>query len=125
MERAEVLTACPDRPSTQPGCPQPQDRDLDEVLDDEDACPDHPGLASSDSAQNGCPQRKDRDGDGVFDTQDACPDSAGVATGDARDGCPPDRDGDGIFDADDACPDAAGFVQTDRKLHGCTVPHAQ
>jgi len=125
MERAEVLRACPDRPSTQPGCPQPQDRDLDEVLDDDDACPDHPGIASSDSAQNGCPQRKDRDGDGVFDTLDACPDSAGVATGDARDGCPPDRDGDGIFDADDACPDAAGFVQTDRKLHGCTAAQPQ
>lgn len=104
------------------GCQQPQDRDVDGVLDDDDTCPDHPGVASSDSARNGCPQRKDRDRDGVFDTNDACPDVAGLATGDARDGCPPDRDADGIFDADDACPDIAGYVNAARAQHGCRAP---
>lgn len=118
-EVLEALDACSERTS---GCPLKQDRDLDAILDDDDACPDHPGIPSSDSARNGCPQRKDRDHDGVFDTLDACPDVAGLATGDARDGCPPDRDGDGIFDADDACPDAPGYVQADRALHGCTAP---
>jgi len=120
IERAEVEEA-PGACSS--GCREAQDRDLDAIMDDDDACPDHPGVSSSDSTRNGCPQRKDRDRDGVFDTLDACPDVAGLATGDARDGCPPDRDNDGIFDADDACPDAPGFVQADRALHGCVVPH--
>jgi hypothetical protein len=113
----QVVDTCPEGD----GCPPLQDRDLDDIADDDDACPDHPGVASPECARNGCPPRKDSDGDGVFDTADACPDIAGLATGDARDGCPPDRDGDGIFDAIDACPDAPGFVQTDRAFHGCTL----
>ncbi|HEY2514109.1 MAG TPA: hypothetical protein VGI39_24750, partial [Polyangiaceae bacterium] len=37
-----------------PGMPPP-DRDHDGILDEVDACPDLPGLASSDPAKNGCP----------------------------------------------------------------------
>lgn len=112
------LDVCLD-PEDGAACSRAQDRDLDEIPDVDDACPDHPGVPSSDSARNGCPPRRDRDRDGVFDTEDACPDVAGIASGDDRDGCPPDRDRDGIFDADDACPDEPGYVQTERALHGC------
>jgi outer membrane protein OmpA-like peptidoglycan-associated protein len=95
-----------------------RDRDGDAIPDDEDACPDVPGLRSSDPAKNGCPP--DRDGDGVPDVDDACPDVKGVATSNPKtNGCPPDRDGDGIPDAVDACPAVAGIATSDPKTNGC------
>jgi OmpA-OmpF porin, OOP family len=99
----------------------PGDRDKDGVLDDKDACPDQPGIKTSDPETNGCPS--DRDKDGIIDAEDACPDEAGVPTKDPKtNGCPPpppDRDGDGIADADDACPDQAGVKTDDPKTNGC------
>ena len=78
-----------------------QDRDGDGIPDDEDACPDTPGIATNDPSTNGCP---DTDGDGIFDKDDACPTEFGLAE---FQGCP-DTDGDGIPDKDDACPTVKG-----------------
>ena len=78
-----------------------QDRDNDGIADDEDACPDTPGIATNDPSTNGCP---DTDGDGIFDKDDACPNEPGLAE---FQGCP-DTDGDGIPDKDDACPTVKG-----------------
>ena len=95
------------------------DRDQDTVYDDEDACPDVPGVRTSDPKTNGCPP-PDRDGDGIPDSDDACPDVPGVKSSDpAKNGCPPDRDGDGIRDPDDACPDVPGVHTDDPKTNGC------
>jgi OmpA-OmpF porin, OOP family len=74
-----------------------RDADGDGVLDEVDACPMLPGLAST----KGCP---DMDGDGISDKVDKCPREKGVSY---LDGCP-DRDGDGVADAFDNCPDVAG-----------------
>ncbi len=88
-----------------------QDRDNDGIPDDEDACPDTPGIATGDPATNGCP---DTDGDGIFDKDDACPTEFGLAE---FQGCP-DTDGDGVPDKDDACPTVAGPVEN----NGCPWP---
>ena len=60
-----------------------RDRDQDNILDDDDACPDEPGVNEDDPAKNGCPIR-DRDEDGILDEEDACPDLPGLASADAR-----------------------------------------
>ncbi|MDR6299863.1 OmpA family protein [Mesonia maritima] len=80
------------------------DTDGDGIYDDEDECPETPGLAEF----NGCP---DSDGDGIPDKEDACPDQAGPAE---FNGCP-DTDGDGIADPDDDCPTVAGL----ESMNGC------
>lgn len=80
------------------------DTDGDGIYDDEDACPETPGLIEF----NGCP---DSDGDGIEDQKDACPNEAGLAE---FMGCP-DTDGDGIADKDDACPKTPGL----KSLKGC------
>jgi outer membrane protein OmpA-like peptidoglycan-associated protein len=98
--------------------PERPDRDGDGVFDDEDACPDDPGVRTDDPKTNGCPP--DRDKDGVPDAKDACPDTPGVKTDDPKtNGCPPDRDKDGIPDAEDACPDEPGVKTADPKTNGC------
>ncbi len=108
----------------EPIAPPRGDRDLDGVFDDEDACPDVPGIRTNDPKTNGCP-RPDRDGDAVFDDEDVCPDVPGIRTNDPKtNGCPrADRDGDTVFDDEDACPDLAGVRTTDPKTNGC--PEAQ
>jgi outer membrane protein OmpA-like peptidoglycan-associated protein/opacity protein-like surface antigen len=80
------------------------DTDGDGIYDDEDECPEEPGLAEF----NGCP---DSDGDGIPNKDDACPDQAGPAE---FNGCP-DSDGDGIADPQDECPNVAG----EKSLNGC------
>jgi OOP family OmpA-OmpF porin len=96
------------------------DRDRDSVYDDEDACPDVPGIRTADPKTNGCPQG-DRDHDSIFDDEDACPDVPGIRTADPKtNGCPrSDRDHDGIFDDEDACPDVPGIRTGDPKTNGC------
>jgi outer membrane protein OmpA-like peptidoglycan-associated protein len=100
-------------------CPSvPEDRDQDGILDDDDACPDVPGVASADPRKNGCPP--DRDRDGIIDRDDACPDIPGIESDDPRkNGCPSDRDNDHIFDRDDACPDEPGVATDDPNTNGC------
>jgi len=97
---------CPETPGLPEfnGCP---DTDGDGIEDRKDACPNTPGLAEF----NGCP---DTDGDGIPDPQDACPTVAGIAS---LNGCP-DADGDGITDAEDACPNEAGPAAN----NGCPWP---
>lgn len=86
---------------------QLRDRDNDGLDDDEDQCPDIPGMAQF----NGCP---DSDGDGISDKDDQCPLVAGVAQ---FNGCP-DTDADGISDNKDKCPYVAGTAERE----GCPVP---
>ncbi len=76
---------------------KPIDTDKDGIPDEEDDCPNVPGLAEF----NGCP---DTDGDGIPDHLDLCPDIAGPASGQ---GCP-DSDGDGVIDPEDECPNLPG-----------------
>lgn len=112
----EAREACAD-PAAE-GCAK--DRDRDGVLDEADACPDLPGVASADPGKNGCPP--DRDGDGVPDDKDACPDVPGATSEDPlRSGCPADHDDDGVPDDEDACPDAPGPADTDAKKNGCPL----
>lgn len=80
------------------------DTDGDGIYDDEDECPETPGLEEF----NGCP---DSDGDGIPDKDDACPELAGPAE---FNGCP-DSDGDGVADPQDECPNVAGL----ESLNGC------
>ncbi|HEY8088197.1 MAG TPA: OmpA family protein [Polyangiaceae bacterium] len=103
-----------------PAAVAPSDRDKDGVLDDDDACPDVPGVKTDDPKTNGCPP--DRDHDGILDADDACPDVPGVKTDDPKtNGCPPDtdRDKDGIPNELDACPDTPGPANKDPKKNGC------
>jgi hypothetical protein len=83
------------------------DSDNDNVPDDEDECPNIPGLA----ATKGCP---DSDGDGIPDHLDGCPTVAGLVQ---FKGCP-DTDLDGIPDNVDVCPYEAGPASN----NGCPVP---
>ena len=88
---------------------KPKDRDADGIADNNDDCPDEPGIRK----ENGCPEKPlfppppDRDGDGTPDFADRCPDVAGGAF---CGGCPVacDADQDGIVDEKDKCPDQAG-----------------
>jgi len=103
---------CPDVPGVAKykGCPVP-DTDKDGINDEEDKCPQVPGVAK----YFGCPI-PDTDGDGVNDEMDKCP----TVPGEARfQGCPnPDRDGDGIKNEDDRCPDVPGVPE----MQGCPKP---
>lgn len=93
---------CPNTPGLAKynGCPIP-DSDNDGVNDELDKCPNTPGLAK----YNGCPI-PDSDNDGINDEEDKCPNTPGLAK---YNGCPaPDRDNDGVSDDEDKCPDIAG-----------------
>lgn len=64
------------------------DRDKDGIPDETDACPEEPGVPSTDPTRHGCPHR-DRDGDTYENDVDKCPDAAEVWNGvDDEDGCP-------------------------------------
>ena len=85
----------------------PSDRDLDKILDNDDACPDEAGTASRVPKRNGCPAR-DRDGDGVPDDEDYCADRSGIPYEDPKaNGCP-DSDNDGTPDPIDQCKNEPG-----------------
>lgn len=71
--------------------PKTEDRDHDRILDEEDACPDVPGVPTGDPRSNGCPPPPplDRDGDGIPDSEDACLDAKGQRSTDpSANGCP-------------------------------------
>lgn len=105
------LTKKPTPPPPPPPPPPPSDRDKDGIIDDEDKCPDEPGVAK----YQGCPV-PDTDKDGINDEEDKCPTVPGIAK---YQGCPiPDSDNDGVNDEDDKCPDIAGLARYD----GCPIP---
>lgn len=93
----------PRKPVAAPLAP-PSDRDGDGIVDDQDQCPDEPGLPEF----KGCPppQPVDTDGDGLLDPDDQCPRQPEDVDGhEDQDGCPdPDNDGDGLNDDVDVCP---------------------
>ena len=96
---------CPNVPGVAKydGCPVP-DSDKDGINDDEDRCPTVPGVAR----YQGCPV-PDTDKDGINDEEDKCPNQAGVAR---YQGCPiPDTDGDGVNDEEDKCPTEMGLPE--------------
>ena len=107
-----------------PPPPPPSDRDKDGIVDNDDACPDTPGVSDPDPAKNGCPPPPpDTDGDKIIDAEDACPTVPGVAHDDPKkNGCPPDTDGDGIIDGEDACPTEPGPRSDDPAKNGCPLP---
>ena len=85
----------------------PSDRDLDKILDKDDACPDEAGPDNKDPAKRGCPAA-DKDGDGVPDEIDSCPDTLGVKyESELANGCP-DIDNDLIPEPADTCPNEPG-----------------
>ena len=96
------------------------DRDADGVLDEEDDCPDVPGVLSL----KGCPEElgakepvpllgPDYDKDGILDHNDLCPYEFGYVQ---FQGCN-DQDADGIWDHIDVCPSLPGKVEN----QGCPV----
>jgi hypothetical protein len=90
-----------------PSSEGPPDRDLDEIPDADDACPDEAGPNSKISKERGCPS-KDKDGDGVHDKEDACPQSPGIRHADeSAIGCP-DVDNDTLPEPVDKCPSEPG-----------------
>ncbi|HEX3771930.1 MAG TPA: OmpA family protein [Polyangiaceae bacterium] len=121
MGSIEWAPAYQEEKPVEPPPPEPSDRDKDGIIDDNDACPDTPGVKTDDPKTNGCPPDKDKDG--IVDDDDACPDVPGVKTDDPKtNGCPSDRDKDGIIDDNDACPDTPGIKTDDPKTNGCPDP---
>ena len=80
-------------PAIVPPPPPPSDRDNDGIIDNDDACPDVPGVRTEDPKTNGCPPPPpDRDKDGIPDQEDACPDTPGPRNEDPKkNGCPEAR----------------------------------
>jgi outer membrane protein OmpA-like peptidoglycan-associated protein len=94
-----------------------KDRDEDGVPDEQDACPDDPGVKTPDPQTNGCPAPPgDQDADGVKDEVDKCPTEWGEKD---NQGCPKDKDKDGVPDYEDACPDEAGIRHEEPRHNGC------
>ncbi len=88
--------------------PETKDTDKDGIIDQEDSCPNIPGIIDN----QGCPDTtKDTDKDGVPDSEDTCIYLPGLK---AFNGCP-DSDKDGIPDLSDDCPYLQGSVDT----NGC------
>ncbi len=84
---------------------EPGDMDYDGIPDDQDGCPEIPGLPKD----NGCPIGIDSDGDTIPDVDDECPDTPGTVR---LRGCP-DADNDGVADIDDVCPELPGTPERD------------
>ena len=98
------------------------DTDGDGFKDNQDACPNTPGIQNGHPGQ-GCPPPPDSDGDGFIDMNDSCPTQPGGAQNPPYNaqGCPapPDPDGDGFPDGHDACPGEKGGAQGPDNNQGC------
>lgn len=104
--------------------PPPSDRDHDGIADADDACPDLPGVRSTDRSKNGCPLPPPPAPDlPTPPAPDLQPELAPLVL--APPDFPPDRDHDGIPDALDACPDLPGVPSSDPQLNGCPKPTAE
>ena len=103
---------------------KPKDRDGDSIPDKRDACPDEPGVFTTDPMTNGCPPPpKDTDGDGIIDPQDECVNEPqGKHPHPTRVGCPnTDKDGDGVFDNEDKCVEEPAGKDADPDMPGCPL----
>jgi OOP family OmpA-OmpF porin len=103
---------------------KPKDRDHDGIIDKEDACPDDPGVRSTDLSKNGCPPPPpDSDMDGIIDPQDRCPtEHMGKNPDPEKKGCPlRDKDGDGVYDNEDQCVDEPMGTNPDAEKKGCPL----
>jgi len=102
--------------------PPSLDPDLDEIVGEDDQCPDEPEDRDGFEDEDGCPDL-DNDGDGVPDATDRCPNEAEDQDGYAdEDGCPDpvhDRDHDGIPDEADRCPDEPETINGIKDDDGC------
>ncbi len=96
------------------------DRDGDELLNGDDACPDAAEDFDGFEDGDGCPD-DDNDGDGVNDRPDRCPNEPEDLDGfEDEDGCPEfDNDGDGVLDDVDACPLEAEDLDLFEDEDGC------
>lgn len=83
----------------------PQDKDMDGVMDKDDACPSEPEDLDKFQDHDGCPE-EDNDEDGITDMDDKCPaEPEDMDKFQDEDGCPDfDNDGDRISDKKDKCP---------------------
>lgn len=111
---ADDIDQCPDTPQGTRVDARgcPMDQDNDTVADSLDRCPDTPWGARVDA--QGCPM--DADHDAVYDGLDRCPGTPVAAMVDSE-GCPIDSDGDMVFDGLDRCPDTARGTRVDAQ--GC------
>jgi outer membrane protein OmpA-like peptidoglycan-associated protein len=101
----------------------PRDRDLDGLIDPEDACPDDPEDKDDFEDKDGCPD-PDNDKDGILDVSDKCPlDPEDKDNFEDENGCPdPDNDKDGILDVNDQCPNDPEDKDAFEDDNGCPDP---
>lgn len=99
---------------------QPQDSDLDGLLDPDDACPFEPEDADGFEDEDGCPD-PDNDEDTILDVDDDCPlEPEDMDDWADADGCPDlDNDGDGFADVNDRCPNEPEVVNGIEDWDGC------
>ncbi len=103
-----------------PGGKKMNDRDVDQLFDPVDKCPDDPEDHDGFEDEDGCPDL-DNDGDGIPDKQDNCPLSVEDRDGvEDEDGCPDlDNDSDGIPDDKDQCRDEPEDTDGHEDEDGC------
>ena len=105
--------------------PEPDDRDGDGIVDDDDECPDDPEDFDEFEDEDGCPDR-DNDRDGILDVDDSCPmRPENINNFEDEDGCPDeigDTDGDGLPDPVDDCPTEPEDIDDFEDDDGCPDP---
>ena len=99
--------------------PDENDADGDEIVDEEDNCPEMANTDQADLDNDGIGNvcDADRDGDGINNTEEECPDVNPETDAD-EDGCEDtveetDTDSDGTPDEEDNCPETANSDQDD------------
>ena len=102
------------------GPPPEQDPDRDNVLTDDDRCPETEPFAEVNV--HGCSERQDSDQDGVPNHLDACPETEPDPVDLTENGCSfrqRDQDDDGVLDTHDLCGDTEPGADVDSM--GCSA----